>query len=122
MRRGTWPAALFILFILSVTWYISVEPLSELGPDSSFLEPESELLLAHNDTVKTVLPQVVSPARDPKITIIAIWTTRRGVDPPYLPYFFQSVKANPQVNLLFINVDKEGVGCPNYSDAPNVQV
>ncbi len=56
-----------------------------------------------------------------KISIIVIWDARGGEPPLYLPYFFQSVEANPEVDLLFINVDKEQKDCASYSSAPNVQ-
>ncbi|THH10671.1 hypothetical protein EW145_g1161 [Phellinidium pouzarii] len=57
--------------------------------------------------------------RPPKITVIAVWTPR-GPSPIYMPYFFQSVEANPQVDLLFIQVNKHHA-CSSYSSAPNVQ-
>jgi len=56
-----------------------------------------------------------------KITVILIWQERGEAPPAYAPYFFQSVEANPDVNLLLINVDKEGKGCTNFSNATNVQ-
>lgn len=63
-----------------------------------------------------------SQPKPPKITMIAIWVPRSSVSPIYLPYFFQSVEANPQVDLIFVQVDKFGVGCKRYSHARNVQV
>ena len=63
----------------------------------------------------------LQPTR-PKITMIAIWVPRTSGSPIYLPYFFQSVEANPQVDLLFVQVDKFGVGCKRYSHARNIQV
>lgn len=59
--------------------------------------------------------------RPPKITIIAIWSIK-GDTPPYLPYFIQSVEANEQVDLLFVQIDKIGLGCPSYTNAPNIKV
>jgi len=56
-----------------------------------------------------------------KLSIIVIWQDRGGEPPLYLPYFFQSVEANPDVDLLFINVDKEQKDCASYSRASNVQ-
>jgi hypothetical protein len=49
------------------------------------------------------------PSASPKITIIAIWNPR-GKPASYLPVFFASVKANPLIELLFIEVDKYNVG------------
>ncbi|EJD02913.1 uncharacterized protein FOMMEDRAFT_168024 [Fomitiporia mediterranea MF3/22] len=66
------------------------------------------------DTRPTTVPKT------PKITIIAVWSIL-GPDPNYLPYFFQSVEANDQVDLLFVQVDKHDLGCSSYSSAPNVQ-
>ena len=60
--------------------------------------------------------------KPPKITIIAIWTIKTNSTPAYMPYFFQSVEENPQVDLLFVQVDMLGHGCPNHSSAPNVKV
>ena len=61
-----------------------------------------------------------TPAR-PKITIILVWMDRGTHPPRYLPYFFQSVENNPEIDLLFINVDKGNKGCPNHSNASNVK-
>lgn len=63
-----------------------------------------------------------TPDRPPKITVIAIWAIKSNNTPAYIPLFFQSVEANPQVDLLFVQVDVLGYGCPTYSDAPNVKV
>ena len=60
--------------------------------------------------------------KPPKITIIAIWTIKANSTPAYMPYFFQSVEENPQVDLLFVQVDMLGHGCPTHSSAPNVKV
>ena len=60
--------------------------------------------------------------KPPKITIIAIWTIKANSTPAYMPYFFQSVEENPQVDLLFVQVDMLGHGCPTQSSAPNVKV
>ena len=60
--------------------------------------------------------------KPPKITIIAIWTIKTNSTPAYMPYFFQSVEENPQVDLLFVQVDMLGHGCPIHSSAPNVKV
>ena len=59
--------------------------------------------------------------RKPKVTIIAIWSIHQFQTPSYFPYFFQSVEANPDVDLLFVQVDRAAVGCQTYSTAPNVQ-
>lgn len=67
-------------------------------------------------------PHSDSQQKQPKITIIAIWDSRSDETPIYLPYFFYSVKANPEVDLLFIQVDKLNAGCKTYSKARNVQV
>jgi hypothetical protein len=45
----------------------------------------------------------------PKITIIAIWNPRE-TQPGYLPNFFASAKANTNIDLLFIVVDKHNTG------------
>ena len=66
--------------------------------------------------------EVSFASRPTKLTVIVVWTTRSATDPIYFPYFFNSVEANPQVDLLFVNVDKSGHGCRTFSDAPNVQV
>lgn len=60
--------------------------------------------------------------RAPKITIVAIWVPRNNEVAAYVPYFFQSVEANPEVDLLFVQVDKRNLGCRTYSSAPNVEV
>lgn len=56
-----------------------------------------------------------------KITIILVWVDRGKSPPAYLPYFFESVEANPAVHLLFINVDKGNKGCTSHSTADNVR-
>lgn len=62
-----------------------------------------------------------SPSEKPqKTTVILIWQERGHSSPAYTPYFFQSVEANPDVDLLLINVDKEEKGCTNFSNATNV--
>lgn len=61
-------------------------------------------------------------SRPPKITVIAVWTIRSPTPPIYFPYFFRAVEANPQVDLLFVQIDKLGYGCSQHSSAPNVQV
>ena len=63
-----------------------------------------------------------SPSRPPKITVIVAWTIRSPTPPIYFPYFFQSVEANPEVDLLFIQMDKLGYGCTQHSSAANIQV
>lgn len=50
------------------------------------------------------------PTPAPKITIIALWSSKGGARPAYLPNFFASVAANPSVDLLFIKFDKHGKG------------
>ena len=60
--------------------------------------------------------------KPPKITIIAIRTIKANSTPAYMPYFFQSVEENPQVDLLFVQVDMLGHGCPTHSSSPNVKV
>jgi hypothetical protein len=50
-----------------------------------------------------------SQSRPPNITIIAIWNP--GRPQPYLPNFFASVRANPQIHLLFVVLDKIHYGC-----------
>jgi hypothetical protein len=70
-------------------------------------------------------PSQQSPTASPKITIIAIWNPRDPEKPAsYLPLFFASVKANPLIELLFIEVDKYNVGrChePIPHGAPNIK-
>ncbi|KAL5523719.1 hypothetical protein ACEPAG_7892 [Sanghuangporus baumii] len=76
-------------------------------------------LFLHNKRRSSNLPS--SPGRrPPKITIIAVWSIL-GPSPDHLSYFFQSVEANEQIDLLFVQVDKRGFGCSSYSNAPNVQ-
>ncbi|KAL5507443.1 hypothetical protein ACEPAH_6899 [Sanghuangporus vaninii] len=58
--------------------------------------------------------------RPPKITLIAVWSIL-GPSPIYLPYFFQSVEANEQIDLLFVQLDLQGKGCHSFSSAPNVR-
>ena len=90
----------------------------------------SFLVVSENEERATFLenlaePQVVEDhlgSREPKITIIAIWVPRSDEVAAYVPYFFQSVEANPEVNLLFVQVDKRDLGCRTYSTAPNVKV
>jgi hypothetical protein len=53
--------------------------------------------------------QFESLPASPKITIIAIWNP--GEKPAsYLPLFFASAKANPLIELLFIEVDTHNSG------------
>ena len=60
--------------------------------------------------------------RTPKITIIVIWMTRSDKEPHYMSWFWQGVRSNPDINLLFVNVDIAGNGCKKYSKLPNVKV
>ena len=61
--------------------------------------------------------------REPKITLTAVWGNRgSSITPGYMPHFFSSVEANPQIDLLFIQIDAIGEGCPSYSHASNIQV
>lgn len=62
----------------------------------------------------------ISAAQLPKITVIAIWTISKPQPPAFFPFFFHSVESNPEVDLLFVQIDKLGHGCPKNSDAPNV--
>lgn len=74
----------------------------------------------YHETTATVNPAPSS--QRPKITVIAIWSTRSEETPIYMPYFFQSVAANPEINLLLVQVDAgRGVGCAFHSNAPNVR-
>ena len=68
-----------------------------------------------SDTSASTAPKV------PKITVIAIWSIHDSKTPVYFPYFFQSVEANKDVDLLFVAVDRAGVGCKSFSSAANVQ-
>lgn len=84
--------------------------------------------LRQTDDSDTPLPtaaDVSSPSSQaptkPKITVIVIWSIHDSKAPVYLPYFFQSVEANPDVDLLFVAVDRAGVGCKSHSSSPNVQ-
>ncbi|KAH8119132.1 hypothetical protein DFH11DRAFT_1686098 [Phellopilus nigrolimitatus] len=62
-----------------------------------------------------------SRTKPPKITIIVLWRIGGPTPPSYIPYFFQSVEANPQIDLLFVQVDELGFGCSTYSSASNIQ-
>lgn len=70
-------------------------------------------------------PSLHYPTPAPKITIIALWSSKGGPRPIYLPNFFASVAANPSVDLLFIKFDKHGQGmdCEEKlsSNIPNVR-
>ena len=70
-------------------------------------------------------PSLHYPTPAPKITIIALWSSKGGPRPIYLPNFFASVAANPSVDLLFIKFDKHGQGmdCEERlsSNIPNVR-
>jgi hypothetical protein len=57
----------------------------------------------------------------PKITVISVWSIY-GKDPNYIPLFIQSVEANKDIDLLFVQVDRAEQDCPTYSNAPNIQV
>ena len=61
------------------------------------------------------------PSQKPKITVIAIWSITKAQSPAYFPYFFHSVENNQDIDLLFIQVDRVGIGCPSHSTAPNVK-
>ena len=74
------------------------------------------------DTSKDVKSAESQAEKPPKITITAVWTIKTNSTPAYMPYFFQSVEENPQVDLLFVQVDMLGHGCPTHSSAPNVKV
>ncbi|OCB88395.1 hypothetical protein A7U60_g4436 [Sanghuangporus baumii] len=76
-------------------------------------------LYIHNKRRSSNLPSSLGRP-PPKITLIAIWSIL-GPSPVHLSYFFQSVEANEQIDLLFVQVDKQGSGCSSYSNAPNVQ-
>lgn len=71
-------------------------------------------------TVITRPSEIWLKNRPPKITVIAVWSIK-GTSPNYVPYFIQSVEANAQVDLLFVQLDKTGLGCPTYSSAANIQ-
>lgn len=76
----------------------------------------------HLDVPDQRNPHSGSRPKIPKITVIAIWVPRSAETPIYIPYFFQSVEVNPQVDFLFVQVDKSNAGCKSYSKARNVQV
>ena len=97
---------LLILFIVGALTYLFT--LFNVGSRLPFVE-------------RLDLDNSAGAARTPKITVIAIWSIK-GPSPNYLPYFFQSVEANDQVDLLFVQVDVKGIGCSSYSHAANVHV
>ena len=96
--------SLLVSFYLLYTWVQKVDDKSRLFEPSE-LNPHAGL-----------------QPRPPKITVTVIWVPRNTDVPIYFPYFFQSVEANPEVDLLFIQVDKFNVGCNSYSKARNVRV
>lgn len=57
----------------------------------------------------------------PKITIIVPWQSKGDSTPPYVPYFFSSVQANPSVDLLFIRIVSHQDDCTPYWNAQNVK-
>jgi hypothetical protein len=73
-----------------------------------------------NTTITDIAPVQVTQ-KPPKITIIAIWVGRDG-ERNYLKYFFESVEANPNINLLFVNVLRDEDGCQHRSNASNIQM
>lgn len=73
--------------------------------------------------VKPKLPPSVSlKNKPPKITFILIWVSKTLTVPNYVPYFFQSVEANRDVDMLFIHVDRNGLGCQTFTNVANVNV
>lgn len=88
------------------------------------LVAESDVVPGHPHKASVTNSNGETNAHDtikPKISIIAIWSIHQYQTPSYFPYFFQSVEANPDVDLLFVQVDRAAVGCQTYSNAPNVQ-
>ncbi|KAJ6453253.1 hypothetical protein C8R47DRAFT_997775 [Mycena vitilis] len=62
---------------------------------------------------------LAAPNLPPKITIIAIYTTHSYTPQHHTQMFWQGVEANPSVNLLFINVDRDNEGCDTYQRNSN---
>ncbi|TDL25941.1 hypothetical protein BD410DRAFT_783940 [Rickenella mellea] len=118
-RKGILPAsALILLSIYTLSWYshFGLPSLATIRHQSNSTEVEvKESILG-----PVVQAEESTPSR-PKITIIAIWRPP-SVPPSYLPYFFQSVQANPQVNLLLVNVVKADGDCDRtHSNATNIK-
>lgn len=64
----------------------------------------------------------------PKITLISVWNpSPKSLKDhvAYLPNFFDSVRANPSIHLLFIIYDKFNIGCDGTwrisPDYPNIE-
>jgi hypothetical protein len=77
------------------------------------------------DYADTDVDVVTAPPQrgDPKITIIVPWWSRSsGPLPHYVPYFFNSVEANPSVDLLYVHITDSQDDCTPLWDAPNVKV
>lgn len=92
------------IFVLISYLYLNREHL----PFSEFADSTAEL--------------VQTGRGEPKITVIVPWQSRNGAPPPpYIPYFFQSVEANPKVDLLFIHIVDHQDDCSPFWNAPNVK-
>ena len=113
LKRSLFTAVSTFLFLFL---YSSVFKNSTLG--GPIVLPSQYPLYTSKD-VKSAESQAEKP---PKITVTAVWTIKTNSTPAYMPYFFQSVEENPQVDLLFVQVDMLGHGCPIHSSAPNVKV
>ncbi|TDL25815.1 hypothetical protein BD410DRAFT_784841 [Rickenella mellea] len=125
-RRGVWPCVLIVLLcIFAISWYghigTSLQRISWTGhgikPDTTNVaNPQWDAT-----TNETHVEVEIRPRR-PKITVIAIWSPRAEQEPNYLPYFFQSVEVNPEVNLLLINIKKTDSRCTSpHTSARNVK-
>lgn len=73
----------------------------------------------------TIVEPTVEPSKQlaDKITFIALWQTTNDAAPAqYMPLFFQSVEANPTIDLLFVNIVSDIDNCKPYAAAANIKV
>lgn len=116
-------------------WNVSYERI--VPRELSSIETFNEILFVDltSNALEQPLPQPVPPPMDPlpparplsvhypspapRITIIALWSSREN-PVIYLPQFFASVAANPSLDILFIKFDKHNVGGCEEPLAPGI--
>ena len=124
MRTGIKPIfiVLILVALLGPLYFIDVERHTSISLPWKNSASDASTRLSNSDLSSGYDYKADLENKPPKITIIVIWVTRTDTDPHYMAWFWQGVENNPNVNLLFVNIDVAGNGCKKYSSLKNVKV
>ena len=129
-RKSRVYLVLFIVSVSLLTWWYAADDLSSetlsryLSSNKPSLTTNISTSLDDDTAIQdTDVPEPPSLNSNLKITVTVVWVVRDDPAPAkYMPLFFQSVAANPTVDLLFVIIHEKDRNCVSYTNVPNVKV